>query len=64
MVATKETEGGRGSEGKKVTHNAVELAPFAAGRVEAGGARGTERLALPPRVSGADDGGYDDEQDA
>ena len=48
---------------KQVTHNAVKLAPFAAGRVEAGSARGTERLTLP-RVSGAGDGGYDDERDA
>jgi len=57
---------GGGSErkrDKKVTHNAVKLAPFAAGRVEAGSARGTERLTLP-RVSGAGDGGYDDERDA
>ena len=29
---------------KKVTHNAVKLAPFAAERVEAGSACGTERL--------------------
>jgi hypothetical protein len=60
----KKQRGGGDLRESKVTHNAVELAPFAAGRVEAGGARGTERLALPPRVSGADDGGYDDEQDA